>query len=176
MKLWEKKYQLNKQIEAHTVGNDYILDQKLVKYDCQGSIADVKMLKKIGVITCDECDKLVMSLYEIIKLDNNGAFIIEQEQEDCHTAIENYLVKKLGNTGKKVHTARSRNDQILTALRLYYKDEIDLIKKLIDNLIENLYSFNRRFTSLMIEKSVNTGRSSPSLQCAHSTMPFLSNH
>jgi len=162
MKLWEKKYQLNKKIEAYTVGNDYIIDQKLVKYDCQGSIAHVKMLKKIGILTSEECDKLVMGLYEIIKLDNNGAFIIKQEQEDCHTAIENYLVKKLGNIGKKVHTARSRNDQVLTALRLYYKDEINHTIKLMDKLIGLLTSFKKKNGNVKIPGYTHMQKAMPS--------------
>jgi len=162
MKLWEKKYQLNKQIEAYTVGNDYILDQKLVKYDCQGSIAHVKMLKKIGILTKEECDKLTMALYEIIKIDNNGAFIIEQEQEDCHTAIENFLVKKLGDIGKKVHTARSRNDQVLTALRLYYKDEIDIISHLIDELVETLVLFKEKYGNIKIPGYTHMQKAMPS--------------
>jgi len=148
MKLWQKKYQLNKQIEAFTVGNDYLLDQKLLKYDCLGSIAHVKMLNKIGVLTDEECNKIIMVLYEIIKIDNNESFIIEQHDEDCHTAIENYLVKKLGDIGKKIHTARSRNDQVLTALRLYYKDEIKSTIKLLDILIEKLGEFKDKYGSI----------------------------
>ena len=93
MKIWQKKYELNKQIETFTVGNDYLIDHKLVKYDCLGSIAHVKMLKKIGILNELEHNKLIMALYEIIKLDGNNAFIIKQEDEDCHTAIENYLIK-----------------------------------------------------------------------------------
>lgn len=145
MKLWEKRFLLNEQIEAFTVGNDFILDQKLVKYDCIGSIAHVKMLNKIGLLTPEESEKLIMVLYEIIKLNGNDAFIITQEQEDCHTAIENYLVEKLGDIGKKVHTGRSRNDQVLTVLRLYYKDEIEKVTQLIDELIQILKSFNEKF-------------------------------
>ena len=145
MKLWEKKYQLNKQIESYTVGNDYLIDQKLVKYDCQGSIAHAKMLNKIGILTKKECDKIIMVLYEIIKIDNNGSFIIEQNDEDCHTAIENYLVKKLGNVGKKIHTARSRNDQVLTALRLYYKDEMKCVINFVDSLLKELFSFKEKY-------------------------------
>jgi len=141
MKLWQKKYQLNKQIEAFTVGNDYLLDQKLVKYDCVGSIAHVKMLNKIGILSNIECDKLIMGLDEIITLDSNNAFIIKQEDEDCHTAIENYLIRKLGDCGKKIHTARSRNDQVLTALRLYYKDEIRVVNKFLGKFVKTLILF-----------------------------------
>jgi argininosuccinate lyase len=138
MKLWQKKYELDKQIEAFTVGNDYLLDQKLVKYDCLGSIAHAKMLNKIGILSDIECDKLVMTLNEIMTIDGNSAFVIKQEDEDCHTAIEDYLVKKLGDCGKKIHTARSRNDQVLTALRLYYKNEIKVILGLMDEYIKTL--------------------------------------
>ena len=113
MKLWEKNYSFNKKIENYTVGNDYIIDQKLVKYDCIASAAHAKMLCKINILTKDECNKVVKKLNEIIELDRKGLFKIKKEDEDCHTAIENYLIKKLGKTGKKIHTARSRNDQVL---------------------------------------------------------------
>lgn len=131
MKLWKKDYDLNKEIEKFTVGNDYLLDQKLVKYDCLASIAHGKMLKKIGVLTEDELNKLIEGLNEIIELNSKGNFGIKQEDEDCHTAIENYLIEKYGEVGKKIHTARSRNDQVLTAIRLYEKSELLKIKELL---------------------------------------------
>ena len=141
MKLWGKNSNLNELIEKFTVGKDYLVDQKLVKYDCKASIAHAKMLKKIGIISSEECDKLVEAFNEIIKLDKKGAFSIKIEDEDCHTAIENFLVKKLGTIGKKIHTARSRNDQVMTALRLYYKDEIKTLNKFIDALVKSPISF-----------------------------------
>jgi argininosuccinate lyase len=162
MKLWEKKYQLNKRIESFTVGNDHLLDQKLVKYDCLGSIAHVKMLNKIGVVTKAECDKLIMTLYEIITIDGNGAFIIKQEDEDCHTAIEKYVIKKLGKTGKKIHTARSRNDQVLTALRLYYKDEIKTVLKLMDNLVESLLVIKEKYGNVEMPGYTHMRKAMPS--------------
>ena len=94
MKLWKKSYDLNKEIEKFTVGNDFILDLKLVKYDCFASIAHAKMLNKIGVLDKDELDKLIQGLKEIIQLHSEGKFIVKQEDEDCHTAIENYLTQK----------------------------------------------------------------------------------
>ncbi|MEA1885107.1 MAG: lyase family protein, partial [Thermotogota bacterium] len=127
MKLWNKKYYLNEQVELFTVGDDYLLDQKLVKYDCIASVAHVKMLNKIRILTKVECDKLIKVLNEIKNLDSKDNFTINQEDEDCHIAIEKYLTKKLGNLGKKIHTGRSRNDQVLTALRLYYKDKIESV-------------------------------------------------
>ena len=148
MKLWEKNYKLNKKIEKYTVGDDYILDLKLVKYDCIASIAHAKMLQKIKMLTSKECEDIINVLNEIIKLTKAGKFLIKQEDEDCHTAIEKYLVKKLDDTGKKIHTARSRNDQIQTALRLYYKDEIKFTIKLLDLLIEKLGEFKDKYGSI----------------------------
>lgn len=162
MKLWEKKYQLNKQIEDYTVGDDHILDQKLVKYDCQASIAHAKMLNKIGLLTKEESDKIITVLHEIIKLDKNECFVIKQQDEDCHTAIENYLVEKLGDIGKKIHTARSRNDQVLAALRLFYKDQIIQINKQIDNLIKSLKHFKKKCGDMQIPGYTHTRKAMPS--------------
>jgi len=94
MKLWQKNYNLNKEIEKFTVGNDHLIDLKLVEYDCIASIAHAKMLKKIGILSNSELSKLEKGLNEIIKLNQKGKFVIKQEDEDCHTAIENYLTKK----------------------------------------------------------------------------------
>jgi argininosuccinate lyase len=162
MKLWEKNYALNKKIENYTVGNDYIIDQKLVKYDCIASIAHAKMLCKINILTKDECNKIVKKLNEIIELDSKGLFEIKREDEDCHTAIENYLIKKLGKTGKKIHTARSRNDQVLTALRLYYKDEIKLVIQLVDELIKTLNSLKEKFGPVEIPGYTHMKKAMPS--------------
>src|SRR3989338_8121407 len=130
MKLWQKNYNVDKEIEKFTVGSDFLLDKALVKYDAYGSIAHASMLKKIGILKDKEFKKIKKILLEILKLNENNGFQIEQQDEDCHTAIENYLIKKLGDLGKKIHTARSRNDQVLAALRLYYRDELDDCKKL----------------------------------------------
>jgi argininosuccinate lyase len=138
VKLWKKKYELNKEIEKFTVGNDYILDQKLVYYDCVASIAHAKMLKKVGLITSSEESALVHGLKEILASVKSGSFLITIEDEDCHTAIENYLTKKLGSIGKKIHTARSRNDQVLVNLHLYKKKELLDIKSLVLDFIETL--------------------------------------
>jgi len=133
MKLWQKKYNLNKKIEDYTVGNDFQIDHVILAYDCKASIAHAEMLNQINILTEDELQSLVNELNNIIALSNKGEFIIEKSDEDCHTAIEKHLTKKLGDTGKKIHTARSRNDQVLTALRLYYLDNLKLIKtKIID--------------------------------------------
>lgn len=128
MKLWQKGIPLDTAVESYTVGEDPILDHRLVPYDCRASIAQAKMLNKIGLLSEQECSILVKTLKEIITLHSNGDFIIQVSDEDCHTAIENYLVKHTGDAGKKIHTGRSRNDQVLTALRLYY---LDMVKEMI---------------------------------------------
>jgi len=138
MKLWKKDYDVNKQVEKFTVGNDYLTDQKLVKFDCLASAAHAKMLHKIGVLSKGELGKLIHGLDGIMDLVGKGEFVIKQEDEDCHTAIENYLTEKYGEVGKKIHTARSRNDQVLTALRLYEKEELANMKELIEEFKEAL--------------------------------------
>jgi len=123
-KLWEKNYTIDKTLEEFTVGEDYILDRNLVPADCAASIAHAVMLQKIGILTLPELDALKQGLREIIGLNAKGEFTVKREDEDCHTAIENHLVAKLGDAGKKVHTGRSRNDQIIAALKLYARDFI----------------------------------------------------
>ncbi|MAE42828.1 argininosuccinate lyase [Candidatus Woesearchaeota archaeon] len=143
MKLWQKNYELNKEIEKFTVGNDFLLDGKLVKYDCIASIAHAKMLKKIDILKENELKKAIKGLNEIIDLHKKGKFKIKQEDEDCHTAIENYLTKKY-KVGKKIHTARSRNDQVLTALRLYEKTELEVIKNLLTDYKNSLLTLIKK--------------------------------
>lgn len=162
MKLWEKEYRLNKQIEEFTVGKDYILDRKLVKYDCIASIAHARMLSRIGILKKEEVKKLIKQLNNIIELDKKGKFKILKEQEDCHTAIENFLIKKLGDLGKKIHTARSRNDQVLTALRLYYKDELNDCKKLSNDLIDAIKKFLKKYGEIKLPGYSHTRKAMPS--------------
>lgn len=139
-KLWQKNYHLDQLIEQFTIGNDPILDKSLIVYDCIGSIAHAHMLMSIGILTKQEFVQLKKSLKEIIKKAEQNNFSIEQHDEDVHTAVENFLIKHLGDLGKKIHTARSRNDQVALDLRLYMRDEllgitqevIMLCKKLVD--------------------------------------------
>jgi argininosuccinate lyase len=139
MKLWQKSYTLNKEIESFTVGRDYILDLELVPYDCLASKAHARMLGKIGILSTGEVNDLVRGLDRILKLHKSGDFKIRPDDEDCHTAIENFLVLHVGEAGKKIHTGRSRNDQVLTALRMYSKVKleecIEAVKKTIDSTI-----------------------------------------
>lgn len=162
MKLWEKGYSLNKEIEEFTVGNDYILDSKLVRYDCIASIAHAKMLNKIGILDNAELEKISAALNEIIKLDSVGKFIISKEDEDCHTAIEKYLTKKIGKAGKKIHMARSRNDQVATALRLYYKDSLNEISELANKFSSSLFLLKDRYHGVEIPGYTHMRKAMPS--------------
>jgi argininosuccinate lyase len=156
MKLWGKNTELEPRIERYTVGNDPHLDLKLVKYDCEASIAHAEMLGRIGVLKQPEVRKLVSELRNIIRLDAKGKFIIRQEDEDCHTAIENHLTKTLGDIGKKIHTARSRNDQVLAALRLYYRAELNSCDRNLVELVQALKKLKSAFGSIRLPGYTHT--------------------
>ena len=121
MKLWDKGFTIDKQIELFTVGNDREIDLHIAKYDVQASLAHSIMLKSIGIITNNELKDLEKGLQELATDIENGTFVIEASFEDVHSKIEWELTNKLGEVGKKIHTARSRHDQVLVALQLYYK-------------------------------------------------------
>ncbi|MBT3663219.1 MAG: argininosuccinate lyase [Candidatus Marinimicrobia bacterium] len=140
-KLWDKGVDLDKAVEAFTVGKDPELDNVLIPYDCKASIAHARMLGEMGYLENNEVEKLVMELENIITFHREDNFTIKVSQEDCHTAIEEYLVEQLGDVGKKIHTARSRNDQVLTALRLYYKEALQEIIDLGESWIKVLEKF-----------------------------------
>ena len=147
-KLWFKNYDLNELLEKFTVGNDYILDKNLVVSDCLCTIAHIQMLSSIGILTKAEFKALKAVLLEIIKLDREGKFEIKMSDEDCHTAIEGYLTAKLGDAGKKVHTGRSRNDQVLTATRFFAKARIlDIMDKAL-GLEDSLSAFAEKYKNV----------------------------
>jgi argininosuccinate lyase len=138
MKLWEKGIPTAQQIEQFTVGNDRELDLLLAKYDALGSIAHAKMLGKINLLTASETESLVTALHEIIADIEKGNFTIEDTFEDVHSKIEYLLTVKLGDAGKKIHTARSRNDQVLVDVHLYLKEEIKSLKQQVKSLFDLL--------------------------------------
>jgi len=161
-KLWEKGTALNKTIEQFTVGNDPELDQVLLPYDCKASMAHAKMLGKMGYLVKEEVQQLIDELENIIHLHQKGDFTIQVAQEDCHTAIEDHLVKKLSEVGKKIHTARSRNDQVLTALRLFYKDELANIKWLSEQWIGVLDKFAQEYQDVVFPGYTHMQKAMPS--------------
>ncbi|MBL7222635.1 MAG: argininosuccinate lyase [Candidatus Brocadiae bacterium] len=120
-KLWDKGYRVDQALEAFTTGDDTLLDRHLVEADCVASIAHAKMLAKVGILSADEAQRLTIELRAIVQDNQTGAFTVEAADEDCHTAIENRLVEKLGDLGKKIHTCRSRNDQVIAATRVHAK-------------------------------------------------------
>ena len=150
MKLWDKGYSTDTIIERFTVGNDRILDLKLAKYDVQGNSAHAKMLHKINLLTDKELKDILQALDEIQETIDNGSFTIEDSFEDVHSKIEFELTKKIGEAGKKIHTARSRNDQVLVDLHLYVKDEIDEIKVLTKELFDTLISLSDKHKEVLI--------------------------
>ncbi len=161
MKLWDKGCGLNRAIESFTVGDDYLLDRRLVKHDCAASIAHARMLRRIGLLKKTELTRLVSGLTEISRLDKKGRFVIKKEDEDCHTAIENFLVSKYGDAGKKIHTARSRNDQVLTAMRLYEKESLAAVKQRLAGFRKALRSAGKRQGGLPLTGYTHMRRAMP---------------
>ena len=127
MKLWDKGFSIDKKIEQFTIGNDREIDIHIAKYDVQASLAHAKMLASINIISVGELLKLEEGLRDLQEQIHKNTFVIETQFEDVHSKIEFELTKKYGEVGKKIHTARSRNDQVLVALQLFYKDSLRLI-------------------------------------------------
>ena len=139
MKLWNKGFEPDKAIEEYTVGNDRVLDLRLAQYDIEGSMAHIKMLETIGLIEKSELEQLLAALSELLEEAKQGHFVIEEGVEDVHSQVELMLTRKLGDVGKKIHSGRSRNDQVLVDLKLFMRDELRDIarhaKALFDRLI-----------------------------------------
>ncbi|MEK9567037.1 MAG: argininosuccinate lyase [Flavobacteriaceae bacterium] len=138
MKLWQKNTPSHEKIDHFTVGNDRTYDLALAPYDCIASKAHAQMLGEIGLLSSKEVEEVTQALEVILNETLNGAFVIEKEFEDMHSKIEFLLTEQLGDLGKKIHTARSRNDQVLVALQLYVKEELTQIKKEVIQLFDLL--------------------------------------
>ncbi len=136
MTLWDKGSATDAAVQKFATGTDYITDAKLVGYDCDASIAHTHALACLGLISPAEQKLLARELGKIKKDSARGTFVIMPEDEDCHTAIEKRLTSVLGSTGKKIHLARSRNDQVLCAIRLYEKDMLNLAIKRVQVLMK----------------------------------------
>ncbi len=147
-KLWQKNYELDSFVEHFTVGNDYILDNNLITADCLSSIAHAKMLSSVKIISYEDFDKLRHGLIQILELKSNKEFPITMTDEDCHTTIENYLVEKIGESGKRIHTGRSRNDQVLTALRVFGRSKIISVMETALALIESLITMGQKYSDV----------------------------
>ena len=138
--LWVKNFEVNKEIERFTVGRDRELDLYLAKYDVLGSMAHITMLESIGLLEKDELQQLLAELKRIYDVADSGQFVIEDGVEDVHSQVELMLTQRLGDMGKKIHSGRSRNDQVLVDLKLFTRHElrevVDSVKILFDELLQ----------------------------------------
>lgn len=150
MKLWDKGFSTDKKIDHFTVGNDRELDLLLAKYDVIASKAHAQMLGKIGLLTTEETSAVEKELDAIGVSIEEGSFTIEDSFEDMHSKIEYLLTEKLGDTGKKIHTARSRNDQVLVAMHLYLKNELTEIKEETKTLFNLLLSLAEQHKDVLL--------------------------
>ena len=150
MKLWDKGYSIDKKIDVFTVGNDRALDEVLARYDVIGNRAQAVMLNKIGVLTDDELKDILRELDVIAADIEKGGFTIGDEFEDVHSKIEFMLTERLGDTGKKIHTARSRNDQVLTDMHLYVRDELLHIRDGVKRLFDLLLGLSEKYKDVLL--------------------------
>jgi argininosuccinate lyase len=161
MKLWQKEYGLDERVEKFTVGIDPVLDLELIKFDCLASIAHTRMLEATRILSRREALNLERELKNIIALSQSNKFRIRARDEDGHTAIENHLVRRLGATGKKIHAARSRNDQVLVALRLYSKDRLRHTEATLSKLIRQLAKLRKKFAAVKIPGYTHSRKAMP---------------
>lgn len=150
MKLWDKGYSIDQKIDVFTVGNDRVLDQVLARYDVQGNKAQAVMLNRIGVLTDEELKGMLRELDAIGAEIEKGDFKIEDEFEDVHSKIEFMLTERLGDTGKKIHTARSRNDQVLVDMHLYVRDELLHIRRGVRTLFDRLIALSEQYKEVLL--------------------------
>jgi argininosuccinate lyase len=150
MKLWDKGYDVAEAVEHFTVGRDRELDARLAPWDILGSLAHITMLKTIGLLTPDELTVLRAELLSLYRRAEAGALKIEAGVEDIHSQVELLLTRKLGDTGKKIHAGRSRNDQVLLDLKLYFRDEIRQLSELIAALFATLQAQSERYREVLI--------------------------
>ncbi|NMB04930.1 MAG: argininosuccinate lyase [Bacteroidales bacterium] len=149
-KIWDKGFDANKQVEAFTVGNDRELDLRLAKHDIKGSMAHIRMLAAIGLLDADEEIVLRRELEVILSEVEKGSFQLDDDAEDIHSQVEAMLTKRLGEMGKKIHSGRSRNDQVLLDIKLYLKEEIRQIKEEMLQLFDLLQSLSERHREVLL--------------------------
>ena len=143
-RLWDKGLPLDQRVLNYTAGEDHLLDARLITYDVRASIAHAEMLSIIGLLTEDDCQKITNGLKQLLVDYNKGKWKINLEDEDIHTALEVNLTQLIGEVGGRIHLGRSRNDQVLVALRLYMLDAIDEISLSTDKLCGSLDSLKQR--------------------------------
>lgn len=149
-KLWEKNVQVDQEVDTFTVGKDREMDLYLAKYDVLGSMAHITMLESIGLLTREELTVLLAELKNIYAVADNGRFVIEEGVEDVHSQVELMLTRRLGDTGKKIHSGRSRNDQVLLDLKLFTRAQIQEIVELVSGLFEVLILQSNRYKEVLL--------------------------
>ena len=150
MKLWEKNFEINKEIERFTVGRDREMDLYLAEHDVMGSMAHITMLESIGLLTAEELQQLLAELRHIHAEIQAGKFVIEEGIEDVHSQVELMLTRRLGDMGKKIHSGRSRNDQVLVDLKLFTRRQLQLVAQDVRQLFETLISQSERYKHVLM--------------------------
>lgn len=149
-KLWDKGFDTNALVETYTVGNDQELDMRLARYDVEGSMAHIRMLESIGLLTAEELEVLLAGLEQIAGEIERGEFCIEPESEDIHSQVELLLTRRLGDVGKKIHSGRSRNDQVLVDLKLFLREELKTIAHEVFTLFERLQALSEQHKEVLM--------------------------
>ena len=150
MKLWDKGTEINKLIESFTIGRDTEMDLFLAEFDVIGSLAHIEMLESIGLLSASELERLSFELRVIYQEIREGRFVIEAESEDVHSQVELMLTRKLGDAGKKIHSGRSRNDQVLLDLKLFTRSEIRRVVEQIKELFEILIAQSEKYQHVLM--------------------------
>ena len=149
-KLWEKDFEVNSEIERFTVGRDREMDLYLARYDVLGSIAHITMLESIGLLTAAELEQLTAELRRIYAVCESGGFEIEDGVEDVHSQVELMLTRKLGDMGKKIHSGRSRNDQVLVDLKLFIRNELKEVALAVRDLFGELTAKSEEYKDVLM--------------------------
>ena len=150
MKLWEKNFEINKEIERFTVGRDREMDLYLAKYDVLGSMAHITMLESIGLLKKEELAPLLTELKNIYRICERGEFVIDDGMEDVHSQVEAMLTEKLGDMGKKIHSGRSRNDQVLVDLKLFTRHQLKDIAYEVKSLFDELIAKSEQYKNVLM--------------------------
>ena len=150
MKLWEKNYKVNAEIDRFTVGRDREMDLYLAPYDVLGSMAHITMLESIGLLGKDELPVLLKELRNIYDLTQRGEFVIEDGIEDVHSQVELMLTRRLGDMGKKIHSGRSRNDQVLVDLKLFTRHQLRLVADDVKDLFDQLIAKSNQYKDVLM--------------------------
>ena len=149
-KLWEKDFEINSEIERFTVGRDREMDLYLAPYDVLGSMAHITMLESIGLLGKEELPVLLAELRNIYEMTQRGEFVIEDGIEDVHSQVELMLTRKLGDMGKKIHSGRSRNDQVLVDLKLFTRHQLQLVAEAVKDLFDQLIAKSNQYKGVLM--------------------------